>query len=167
MAEGHREQTRVYGGTTEGKERGGKGKGRCIDELYDRLDTVEGEKDLHRLVRQRNEVGKGVQHVRVIMDAKWKFIDKGGECDEKMEEYVEELMNGENETERWLDVVPRVNQKVGRITMEEVKMAIKKMKNGKAVGPDDIPLEAWRYLGEMAVRFLSSLVIGCYLERGC
>ena len=34
---------------------------------------------------------------------------------------------------------------------------MKKMKNGKAVGPDDIPVEAWRSLGDMAVRFLTKL----------
>ncbi|KAF7709193.1 hypothetical protein HF521_016043 [Silurus meridionalis] len=31
------------------------------------------------------------------------------------------------------------------------------MKIGKSVGPDDIPVEAWRCLGEMAVEFLSRL----------
>ena len=44
-----------------------------------------------------------------------------------------------------------------RITEDEVKIAMKKMKNGKAVGPDDIPVEAWRSLGDMAVRFLTRL----------
>ncbi|XP_061541504.1 uncharacterized protein LOC133407527, partial [Phycodurus eques] len=31
------------------------------------------------------------------------------------------------------------------------------MKNGKAVGPDDIPVEVWKHLGEVAVEFLTSL----------
>jgi len=39
--------------------------------------------------------------------------------------------------ERRLDVVESVNQNVGRISTEEVRMAIKKMKNGKAVRPDE------------------------------
>ena len=59
--------------------------------------------------------------------------------------------------ERRLEVVENVNQNLGRISMEEVRVAIKKMKNGRALGPNDIPVEAWRYLGEMAVRFLSRL----------
>ncbi|KAK3519546.1 hypothetical protein QTP86_009603, partial [Hemibagrus guttatus] len=31
------------------------------------------------------------------------------------------------------------------------------MKSGKAVGPDDIPVEVWKCLGEAAVEFLTSL----------
>ncbi|KAI5102764.1 gastrula zinc finger protein XlCGF28.1-like, partial [Silurus meridionalis] len=43
------------------------------------------------------------------------------------------------------------------ISKEEVRAAIKRMKNGKSVGPDDIPVEAWRCLGEKAVEFLTRL----------
>ena len=31
------------------------------------------------------------------------------------------------------------------------------MKNGKAVGPDDIPVEVWKCLGESALKFLTKL----------
>ena len=31
------------------------------------------------------------------------------------------------------------------------------MKTGKAVGPDDIPVEAWRCLGELFINFLTRL----------
>ncbi|KAK3541520.1 hypothetical protein QTP86_028650 [Hemibagrus guttatus] len=34
---------------------------------------------------------------------------------------------------------------------------LKRMKSGKAVGPDDIPVEVWKCLGEAAVEFLASL----------
>ena len=43
-------------------------KGRAYDNLYERVQTKEGEKELHRLDRQRDRAGKGVQHVRVIKD---------------------------------------------------------------------------------------------------
>ena len=67
-------------------------------------------------------------------------------------EYFEELMNEENERERRLEEVEIVNQEVGWISKDEVRTA---MKSGKAVGPDDIPVEAWKCLGEMAVEFLT------------
>ncbi|KAI5106538.1 hypothetical protein C0J45_4235 [Silurus meridionalis] len=44
-----------------------------------------------------------------------------------------------------------------RISKEEVRAAIKKIKSGKLIGPDVIPVEAWRCLGEMAVEFLTRL----------
>ena len=37
-------------------------------DLYARLETKEGEKELYRLARQRDRAGKDVQHVRVIKD---------------------------------------------------------------------------------------------------
>ena len=41
-------------------------KGRAYDNLYARLETKEGEKELYRLARQRDRAGKDVQHVRII-----------------------------------------------------------------------------------------------------
>ena len=34
---------------------------------------------------------------------------------------------------------------------------MKRMQNGKAVGPDDIPMEVWKCLGENALEFLTKL----------
>ena len=50
-----------------------------------------------------------------------------------------------------------VNRDVHRISRDEVRTAMKRMKNGKAVGSDNIPVEAWKYLGEIAVVFLTRL----------
>ena len=50
-----------------------------------------------------------------------------------------------------------VEQEVGKIIKDEVRKALKRMKNGKAVGPDDIPLEVWKCLGERTVEFLTKL----------
>ena len=50
-----------------------------------------------------------------------------------------------------------VNQEVWWISKEEVREAMKRMKSGKVVGPDDTPVEAWRCLGEKAVEFLMRL----------
>ncbi|KAK3540283.1 hypothetical protein QTP70_029609, partial [Hemibagrus guttatus] len=40
---------------------------------------------------------------------------------------------------------------------DEVRKALKRMKSGKAVGSDNIPVEVWKCLGEAAVEFLTSL----------
>ncbi|KAK3507739.1 hypothetical protein QTP70_034844 [Hemibagrus guttatus] len=47
-------------------------------------------------------------------------------------------------------------QIVDKIRKDEVRKALKRMKSGKAVGPDDIPVEVWKFLGEAAVEFLTS-----------
>ena len=40
---------------------------------------------------------------------------------------------------------------------EEVVAAMKRMKRGKAVGPDDIPTEVWKVMGTAAVEWLTEV----------
>ncbi|KAK3566076.1 hypothetical protein QTP86_025544 [Hemibagrus guttatus] len=51
----------------------------------------------------------------------------------------------------------RKNNVTQRLLVSFYKKALKRMKSGKAVGPDDIPVEVWKCLGEAAVEFLASL----------
>ncbi|KAK3514502.1 hypothetical protein QTP70_018662, partial [Hemibagrus guttatus] len=134
-----------------------KAKQKAYDELYTRLDTREGEKDLYRLARQRDRDGKDVQQVRVIKDRDGRVLTSEESVQRRWKEYFEELMNEENEREKRVEGVNSVEQKVEKIRKDEVRKALKRMKSGKAVGPDDIPVEVWTCLGEAAVEFLTSL----------
>ncbi|KAK3574555.1 hypothetical protein QTP86_010175 [Hemibagrus guttatus] len=134
-----------------------KAKQKAYDELYTRLDTREGEKDLYRLARQRDRDGKDVQQVRVIKDRDGSVLTSEESVQRRWKEYFEELMNEENEREKRVEGVNSVEQKVDKVRKDEVRKALKRMKSGKAVGPDDIPVEVWKCLGEAAVEFLTSL----------
>ncbi|KAK3513183.1 hypothetical protein QTP70_009768 [Hemibagrus guttatus] len=134
-----------------------KAKKKAYEELYTRLDTREGEKDLYRLARQRDRDGKDVQQVRVIKDRDGRVLTSEESVQRRWKEYFEELMNEENEREKRVEGVNSVEQKVDKIRKDEVRKALKRMKSGKAVGPDDIPVEVWKCLGEAAVEFLTSL----------
>jgi hypothetical protein len=46
---------------------------------------------------------------------------------------------------------------VRRIQEAEIGEALKRMKRGKAMGPDGIPIEVWRYLGARAIVWLTKL----------
>ncbi|KAK3523014.1 hypothetical protein QTP86_011091 [Hemibagrus guttatus] len=134
-----------------------KAKQKAYDELFTRLDTREGEKDLYRLARQRDRDGKDVQQVRVIKDRDGRVLTSEESVQRRWKEYFEELMNEENEREKRVEGVNSVEQEVDKIRKDEVRKALKRMKSGKAVGPDDIPVEIWKCLGEAAVEFLASL----------
>ncbi|KAK3544154.1 hypothetical protein QTP86_003405, partial [Hemibagrus guttatus] len=134
-----------------------KAKQKAYDELYTRLDTRGGEKDLYRLARQRDRDGKDVQQVRVIKDRDGRVLTSEESVQRRWKEYFEELMNEENEREKRVEGVNSVEQKVDKIRKDEVRKALKRMKSGKAVGPDDIPVEVWKCLGEAAVEFLANL----------
>ncbi|KAJ8375265.1 hypothetical protein SKAU_G00058450 [Synaphobranchus kaupii] len=157
-SQGDEESRQVYTEKRrEAKREVAKAKERAFSELYKRLDTKEGEKELFRLARQRDQAGKDVQQVRVIKDRDGKVLTSEDSVMRRWKEYFEELMNEENERERRTDNVEIVNQEVQEISKEEVRAAMRRMKSGKAVGPDDIPVETWRCLGEMAVEFLTRL----------
>ncbi|KAK3530904.1 hypothetical protein QTP70_005449 [Hemibagrus guttatus] len=134
-----------------------KAKQKAYEELYTRLDTREGEKDLYRLARQRDRDGKDVQQVRVIKDRDGRVLTSEESVQRRWKEYFEELMNEENEREKRVEGVNSVEQKIDKIRKDEVRKALKRMKSGKAVGPDDIPVEVWKCLGEAAVEFLANL----------
>ena len=65
-------------------------------------------------------------------------------------------MNEEHERERRENDGERVNLEVEKISKEEVRENTKRTKNGKAVGPDDIPVEVWKCPG-VALEFLTKL----------
>jgi hypothetical protein len=68
--------------------------------------------------------------------------------------------NGENEGPALEldDSFNDINRRfVRRIQEAEIGEALKRMKGGKAMGPDGIPIEVWRYLGVRAIVWLTKL----------
>ena len=97
-------------------------KGRAYNNLYARLKTKEGEKELYRLARQRNRAGKDVQHVRVIKDENGNVMVNSEAVLKRWKEYFEKLMNEENNREPRTEEPEVVNEEVNCVSREEVKM---------------------------------------------
>jgi Reverse transcriptase (RNA-dependent DNA polymerase) len=81
------------------------------------------------------------------------------EIKNRWREYFDKLFNDESEkTAIELDDSIDTNRRfVRRIQEFELKEALKKMKTGKALGPDDIPIEVWRCLGDIVIVWLTKL----------
>ena len=126
------------------------------DDLYDRLETKEGEKELYRLARQRDRAGKDVQHVRVIKDENGNVMVNSEAVLKRWKEYFEKLINEENNRDPRTEEAELVNEEVNCVS-REVKNALRRMKKGKAVGPDELPVEVWKCMGEMGIEFLTRL----------
>ena len=116
-------------------------KGRAYDDLYARLETKEDEKKLYRLARQRDRAGKDVQHVRVIKNKKGNVMVNLEAVLIRWKEYFEKLMNEENNRDPKTEEAEVVNKEVNCVSREEVNNALKRMKKGKAIGPDELPIE--------------------------
>ena len=128
----------------EAKKRVSKANNNAYDELSEELDSNKGERILYRLARQRHHAGKDVQQVRMMKDTHGKVMTDEESVLRVWKEYYKGLMNEENERERRENDGERVNLEVEKISKEEVRENMKRMKNGKAVGPDDIPVEVWK-----------------------
>ena len=50
-----------------------------------------------------------------------------------------------------------VNEEVNCVSRKEVKNALRRMKKDKAVGPNELPIEVWKCMGEMGIKFLTKL----------
>jgi hypothetical protein len=84
---------------------------------------------------------------------------KDEEIKNRWREYFDKLFNDESEkTAIDLDDSIDTNRRfVRRIQESEVKEILKKMKTGKALRPDNIPIEVWRCLGDIAIVWLTKL----------
>ena len=133
-------------------------KGRAYDDLYARLETKEVEKELYRLARQRDRAGKDVQHVRVLKDENGNVMVSSEAVLKRWKKYFEKLMNEENDREPRTEKAEVVNKEVNCVSRKEVKNALRRMKKGKAVGPDELPVEVWNCMEEMGIKFLTRLL---------
>ena len=73
----------------------------------------------------------------------------------RWKEYFEKMMNEENNRGPRTEEVEVVNKEVNCVSRKEVKNALRRMKKDKAVGPDDLPVEVWKCMGKMEIKFLT------------
>lgn len=135
-------------------------RGKAYENLYHRLDTKEGEKDVYKIAKLRERKTRDLNQVKCIKDETGRLLVKDHEIKDRWSEYFDNLFNRENESSKTeldasLDDMSR--RFVRKIQKSEVKEALKRMKVGKAVGPDNIPIEVWRYLGEVGLVWLTKL----------
>jgi hypothetical protein len=113
------------------------------DGLYQRLDTKEWEKDIYRMTKSRERKTRDIIQVKYIKDAIERLLTKDEDIKNRWQEYFDKLFNEDSESSSIeLDISSddRNRQFVRRIQESEVKDALKRMKGGKAMCPDGIPI---------------------------
>ena len=75
----------------------------------------------------------------------------------KWKEYFEKLMSKENNRDHRTEEADVVNEEVNCISREEVKNALRRMKKGKVVGPNELPVEVWKCMEETRIKFLTRM----------
>ena len=75
----------------------------------------------------------------------------------RWKEYFEKLMNKENNRDPKTEEAEVINEEVNCVSREEVKNALRRTKKGKVVRPDELPVEVWKCMGEMGIKFVTRL----------
>ncbi|KAK6742269.1 hypothetical protein RB195_009870 [Necator americanus] len=124
--------------------------------VYDMLDTREGERAVYRLVRARHLSTLDMEHTKIVKAADETVLRRSGQILERWREYYN-LLCDEEFCHPPIPTVPSVEGPVLPITAVEVSAALAKMKSNKATGPDDIPADVWKLLGDRGPMWLATL----------
>ena len=112
------------------------------------------------MAKIRERKTRDIGQVKCIKGGAGQLLVKDEEIKHRWREYFDKLFNGENEssTIELNDSFDETSMRfVRRIQESEVKEALKRMKGGKAMGPDCIPIEVWKGLGDIAIVWLTKL----------
>ena len=110
-----------------------------------------GENEVFKIAKQRHRQSKDVQQVRVIKSKTGEILMEEEKVKTRWKEYFDNLLNQENPRERRETRTEGRERDVQDISGEKVRTGLRKIKKGKAQGPDDIPVEAWIALGNKGV----------------
>jgi hypothetical protein len=117
---------------------------RMYDALYQWLGTKEGEKDIYRMAKSRERKTRDIIQVKCIKDETGRLLTKDEDIKNRWREYFDKLFNkdsGSSSIELDISSDDLNRHFVHRIQESEVKDALKRMKRGKTMGPDGIPIE--------------------------
>jgi hypothetical protein len=137
-------------------------RGRAYEDLYQRLDTKEGERDICKMAKIRERKTRNVNQVKYIKNRADQLLVKDEEIKHRWQEYFDKLFNGETEspTIELDDSFDDTNRRlVRRILESEVKEALKRMKGENGMDNGCVPIEVRRGLKDIAVVWLTKLSI--------
>jgi hypothetical protein len=127
-----------------------------ISDLYSRLNTREGAREIYRLAKRRAAATKDMGHFYQMKDEQGRPLRRPKEICERWRAYFEKISNEEFDHPA-IPQEPPVEGPIANITAAEVQLAIAGMKNGKATGPDDIPGEFWKICGQTGATWLAEM----------
>ncbi|EYC40920.1 hypothetical protein Y032_0589g366 [Ancylostoma ceylanicum] len=115
-------------------------KNAAMDDLYDKLESSQAEKNVYRLAKARHRASLDVTEVRAVKSEEDDVWRDPLAVKERWRAYFAHLLNEEFSRKKNFPGEP-VAGPVQPWTVDEVRKAVNKMKVGKAPGPNGIPMK--------------------------
>jgi hypothetical protein len=134
--------------------------GQMYDGLYQWLDMKEGENNIYRMAKSQERKTRDIIQVKCIKDVTEWLLTKDEDIKNRWQKYFDKLFNedsGSSSIELDISSDYLNRQFVHRIQKYDVKDVLKRMNGGKVMGPDGIPIEVWRTLGDVKIVWLTKL----------
>jgi len=128
----------------------------AFEGLYQSLGAKEGEKSIYKLAKGQERKTRDLDQVKCTKDEEGRVLVRERDIKDRWKKYFHTLFN------EGFEVIPDSNRlDIGedernytyyrRIQEHEVRETLKRMSSGKAVGPDNIPIEVWKSLGDREI----------------
>ena len=104
----------------------------AMNELHEELETPEGERKIFRIAKAREKASKDFSHMKQIKNEQGVILRDLDMIIGRRKGYFDKLLNEENPSSIFDDGVPNKGLTTQGISRNEVKVAISRMKNGKA-----------------------------------
>nr|ADI61822.1 endonuclease-reverse transcriptase [Bombyx mori] len=134
----------------------------ALKTMYEQLETKEGQKCIFKLAKQRCWSTRDPTRCRAVKDPNGELLYGDSDVLSAWHQYYEQLLNPTQAAIQLTKVVRNIGL-IPPIRPNEFKMALEKMPNKKATGPDGIPVEAWKCLREHGIETLTKL-FNCVLR---
>nr|GEW23862.1 retrovirus-related Pol polyprotein LINE-1 [Tanacetum cinerariifolium] len=137
------------------------GERKAYEDLYKKLDSKEGANDIFKIAKARERRRRDLGDICFIKDEEGRTITDEAEIKKIWEEYFFSLFNAKEPKGLEDGVGPNREAHTecyySRISRAEVRNALQNMGRNKVVGPDQIPIEAWKSLGDEGTFWLTIL----------
>jgi hypothetical protein len=134
-------------------------RGQMHDGLYQRHGTKEGEKDIYKMAKSRERKTRDIIQIKCIKDETKRLLTKDENINNRWREYFNfNEDSGSSSIELDISSDDLNRQFVRTIQEYAIKDVLKRMKGGKTMGPDGIPIEVWRSLVNVTIVWLTKLV---------